>query len=313
MRYELLAPRNWPSWLALAVMRCIELLPYTAMLAVGRFIGWLTGCVVGKFQRTARRNLELCMPGLTGEQREQLLREHFEGLGMALCESSMSWWSPDERIRSLSRIEGCEHLDAASAHGRGIILLTAHFTTLEISARILNTNRKICALYKPLRNPVLAAASNASRERRARTAIRNDDIRAMVRALRNNEIVWYAPDQCYRKKGAQMVPFFGLPAATNTFTTRLAQMTGATVLYLSHERLPDGAGYRLVIHPPPSGIPSADAVADTVHFNHFIEAEVSRNPSQYWWIHRRFKGLDAAYPDYYRRGPVAVPAPTPAT
>jgi len=157
-------------------MRCIELLPYTAMLAVGRFIGWLTGCLVGKFQRTAPRNLELCMPGLTGEQREQLLREHFEGLGMALCESSMSWWSSDERIRSLSRIEGCEHLDAARAHGRGIILLTAHFTTLEISARILNTNRKICALYKPLRNPVLAAASNASRERRARTAIRNDDI-----------------------------------------------------------------------------------------------------------------------------------------
>jgi Kdo2-lipid IVA lauroyltransferase/acyltransferase len=302
MRYELLAPRNWASWLILACMRCIELLPYTAMLAVGRGIGWLARRVVGKFQRTAHRNLELCMPWLTGAQREELLQKHFEGLGMALCESSMSWWSSDERIRSLSRIEGSEHLDAALAEGRGIILLTAHFTTLEISARILNTNRRICALYKPLRNPVLAAASNASRERRARNAIRNDDIRAMVRALRNNEIVWYAPDQCYRKKGAQMVPFFGLPAATNTFTTRLAQMTGATILYLSHERLPDGAGYRVVIHPPPQGIPSADPVADTAHFNSFIEAEVSRNPSQYWWIHRRFKGLDAAYPDYYRRG-----------
>jgi KDO2-lipid IV(A) lauroyltransferase len=225
---------------------------------------------------------------------------------MALCESSMSWWSSDERIRSLSRIEGCEHLDAARSHGRGIILLTAHFTTLEISARILNTNRPICALYNPLRNPVLAAASNASRERRARNAIRNDDIRAMVRALRNNEIVWYAPDQCYRKKGAQMLPFFGLPSATNTFTSRLAQMTGATILYLSHERLPDGAGYRVVIHPPPQGIPSVDAVADTMHFNSFIEAEVERNPSQYWWIHRRFKGLDAEYPDYYRRGEMAV-------
>ncbi|MEJ0038537.1 MAG: LpxL/LpxP family Kdo(2)-lipid IV(A) lauroyl/palmitoleoyl acyltransferase [Gammaproteobacteria bacterium] len=310
MHYELMAPRNWASWIALACMRCIELLPYRAMLAVGRGLGWLAGCLVGKFQRIARRNLELCLPGLSAQQRDRVMRQHFEGLGMALCESSMSWWSSDERIRSLSRIEGCEHLDAARSHGRGTILLTAHFTTLEISARILNTNRPICALYKPLRNPVLAAASNASRERRARHAIRNDDIRAMVRALRNNEIVWYAPDQCYRKKGAQMVPFFGVPAATNTGTTRLAQMTGATVLYLSHERLPDGAGYRLVIHPPVSGIPSGDAVADTARFNSFIEAEVERNPSQYWWIHRRFKGLDAAYPDYYRRGePAIAPAP----
>jgi KDO2-lipid IV(A) lauroyltransferase len=309
VRYELLAPRNWASWLVLACMRCLELLPYTTMLAVGRGIGWLAGNVVGKFQRTARCNLELCLPGLACEQRERVLREHFAGLGMALCESSMSWWSSDERIQSLSRIEGCEHLDAARSHGHGVILLTAHFTTLEISARILNTKRPICALYKPLRNPVLAAASNASRERRARTAIRNDDIRSMVRALRNNEIVWYAPDQCYRKKGAQMVPFFGVPAATNTFTTRLAQMTGATVLYLSHERLPDGAGYRVVIHPPAGQIPSGDAAADTLHFNRFIEAEVARNPAQYWWIHRRFRGLDAGYPDYYRRGAVAaVPA-----
>jgi KDO2-lipid IV(A) lauroyltransferase len=310
MRYELLAPRNWASWLVLGCMRCIELLPYTAMLVVGRGIGRLVGSVVGKFHRTARRNIELCMPQLTSAQRERLLREHFAGLGMALCESSMSWWSSDERIRALSRIEGCEHLDAACRQGHGIILLTAHFTTLEISARILNTNRPICALYKPLRNPVLAAASNASRERLARNAIRNDDVRGMVRALRNNEIVWYAPDQCYRKKGAQMVPFFGVPAATNTFTTRLAQLTGATILYLSHERLPQGAGYRVVIHPPARGIPSVDAVADTVHFNAFIEAEVGRNPSQYWWIHRRFKGLDATYPDYYRRGEMAV---APAT
>ncbi len=228
---------------------------------------------MAKFQRTARRNLELCPPALTCEQRERVLREHFEGLGMALCESSMSWGSSDERIRSLSRIEGCEHLDAARSHGRGIILLTAHFTTLEISARILNTNRPICALYKPLRESVLAAASNASRERRARAAIRNDDIRAMVRALRNNEIVVRARPVLPAERRANGAVLRCARGDEITFTTRLAQMTGATILYLSHERLPDGGGYRLVVHPPVSGIPSSDPVADTVHFNRFIEAE----------------------------------------
>jgi KDO2-lipid IV(A) lauroyltransferase len=299
--FELLAPRHWASWGALGILRIIEWLPYWAMLVVGRFIGRLARRLPLKYVRTARRNIELCLPNLSANEREQLVDRHFASLGMGLCESALCWWSSDERILSLSRIEGCEHLEAAQQRGRGVILLTAHFTTIEIGARILNAVRPICALYKPLKNPVLAGASNRCRARRARTAIRHDDIRGMVRALKNNEIVWYAPDQSFRKKGAQMVPFFSTPAATNTGTSRLARLTGATILYFSHERLPDDAGYRIVIHPPTDAIPSEDAVSDTEHFNRFIEAQVRRVPEQYWWIHRRFKGLTPDYPDYYAR------------
>ena len=301
MQYELLAPRCWASWVGLGFLRCLESLPYAAALRVGRAIGKLARHLPLKYVRIARRNIELCLPELSRDERERLLGRHFESLGMSLCESAMCWWSSDERIRSLSRVEGCEHLDEARRRGQGVILLTAHFTTLEIGARILNTNRAICALYKPLKNPVLAAASNSSRGQRARNAIRHDDVRSMVRALRNGEVVWYAPDQSFRKKGANMVSFFGLPAATNTGTSRLARMTGATVLYLSHERLPSGAGYRVIVHPPSEGVPSEDAIADSEHFNRFIEEQVRRTPEQYWWIHRRFKGLSADYPDYYAR------------
>ena len=177
----------------------------------------------------------------------------------------------------------------------------------------MNAYRPICALYRPLKNPVLAAASDRSRSLRARKAIKHDDVRSMIRALKHNEVVWYAPDQSFRKKGAQMVRFFGVPAATNTNTTRLAEMTGATVLYFSHERLPHGAGYRIVIHPPLESLPSGDAITDAEQFNAFIEAQIRRVPEQYLWIHRRFKGLDAAYPNYYdRAGPVSAPAPVRA-
>jgi KDO2-lipid IV(A) lauroyltransferase len=304
MQYELLGllgPRHWPTWAGLGCLRLIEYLPYPALLAVGRFLGRLAFRLPLKYVRTARRNIEICMPELSATAREQLLRQHFASLGMGLCESAMCWWSSDERIRSLSRVEGSEHLDRAQRRGNGVILLTAHFTTIEMGARSMNANRRICALYRPLKNPVLAAASDRSRALRARQAIRHDDIRSMVRALRNNEIVWYAPDQSFRKKGAEMVRFFGIAAATNIGTSRLARMTGASILYFSHERLPDGEGYRIVIHPPCEGIPSNNAVADTEHFNDFIEAQVRRVPDQYWWIHRRFKGLSADYPDYYGR------------
>ena len=296
---ELLLPHYWPTWFGLAFLRIIERLPYPAALFVGRLIGRIARRLPLPYLRIARRNIELCLPALTSRERRQLLDRHFEHLGMSLCESAMSWWSDDARIRSLSRIEGLEHLERARAAGRGVILLTSHFTTLEIGARILSTATALNVLYRPLKNKLLAAVSNASRSRRAARAIQRDDVRAMIRALKHNEIVWYAPDQSYRKKGAQMVPFFGIPAASNTFTSRLAQMTGAAVLTFSHERLPDAKGYRVAINPPLEQFPSEDPVADTQRFHQFIESEVRRNPAQFWWIHRRFKGLSADYPDYY--------------
>ena len=293
------SPRYWPSWLGIGILRIVELLPYRAIMAVGRGLGFLARGLVPKYRRIARRNLELCFPALTTRQRDKLLRQQFSALGRAVCESAMSWWSSAERIRRLSSIEGLQHLDLAVAHGRGVILLTAHCTTLEISARILCAARPVCILYKPVRSPVLAAVSNRARARLAGTAVLYDDIRGMISALRRNEIVWYAPDQSFRKKGAQMVPFFGIPAASNVHTSRLAELTGATVLYMSHERLPDARGYRLTIHPPFAHYPSGDAMADVRQLHRCIEADATRIPDQYWWIHRRFKGLSADYPNYY--------------
>jgi KDO2-lipid IV(A) lauroyltransferase len=96
-----------------------------------------------------------------------------------------------------------------------------------------------------------------------------------------------------------MVPMFGIPAATNTLTSRFARMTGAPVLPYFIQRLPGTQGYRAVIHPAFDDFPTDDAVADTERYNHMIEAQVRLVPEQYLWIHRRFKGLSKDYPDYY--------------
>jgi KDO2-lipid IV(A) lauroyltransferase len=294
-------PRYWPTWLALGVMRLVVMLPYPAILAAGRALGRLARRLPLPYVRIARRNLELCLPELAPAAREDLLRRHFESLGIGALESALTWWSTDERLAALSQIDGLEHLEAALARGRGAIVLLAHFTTLQIGARILNVRIPINVLYRPTKNELLAAVSGGSFGRNARKAILRDDVRGMITALKRNEIVWYAADQSYRKKGAVMVPFFGHPAATNVFTSRLAQMTGAAVLYYATERLPGTAGWRGVIEPAFEGFPSDDAVADTLRYHARIEAQVRRMPDQYWWIHRRFKGLDADYPDHYRR------------
>jgi KDO2-lipid IV(A) lauroyltransferase len=303
MPLRFFAPRYWPAWLALGVLRVVERLPYRQLLRVGRVLGRIARHLPLNYLPIARANMRLCLPALSEGEREALLNRHFEALGMSLCESAMTWWSTEERIARLSRIEGIEHLKEAIARGRGAIVLTAHFTTLEIGARILNTAFPINVLYKPPKNELLAFIANSHRKSYKKAeqyaTIERDDIRAMVRALRRNECVWYAPDQAFRNKGAEMVPFFGVPAATNVATSRLAELTGAAVLLFSHERLPDGRGYRVAISAPLAGYPGASAYADALRFNHFIEAEVRRIPAQYWWIHRRFKGLTSDYPNYY--------------
>jgi KDO2-lipid IV(A) lauroyltransferase len=172
-------------------------------------------------------------------------------------------------------------------------------------------------VYRSTKNALLSHIMHASFCRHGKP-IRHDDIRAMIRALKNNEAVWYAPDQAYRNKGAAMVPFFGIPAATTTATSRLARISGAAVLTYFPERLPGAGGYRVVIGPPFEGYPGPDAVDDAERFHALLEAQIRRVPEQYLWMHRRFKGLTADYPDYYGRDSRArahrcPPAPPPVS
>ena len=299
MRLRLLAPRYWLTWAGLGLLRVMALLPFRVMVAVGTALGAVLRRLPIGFVKTARRNLELCFPELSPRARAQLLDRHFASLGIAVLEIPLAWWLSPARLARLVHIEGAEHLRAALARGRGVILLTAHFTPMEMAGRALVSVAPVSFLYRPTKNEVLAYALRRFRCRYGGQGIPKDDIRAFITALKNNECVWYAPDQSYRKKGAEMVPVFGIPAATNTLTSRLARMTGATVLPYFLQRLPGTQGYRAVIHPPLENFPSDSPAADTERFNRLIEAQVRIAPEQYLWIHRRFKGLSQDYPDYY--------------
>lgn len=294
-------PRYWPTYIALGVMRLFAPLPYPVLRLLGIAMGTLIYVLPSAFKRVARRNIELCLPNTSVQERRRILRGHFQSLGIGLFETAMSWWMGATRIRKLTQMTGWEHLEAALSHGRGAILLSAHFTTLEIGAAAVCYRTPTNIMYRPTSNLALESFLARHRGRNTKRAIPRDDIRTLISALKNNEIVWYAPDQAYRKKGAQMVPFFGIPAATNTATSRLARLTGATVLPYFPERLPGNQGYRIHILPALTNFPSNDPAADALRFNELIEEHVRRVPGQYLWIHKRFKGLSKDYPNYYAR------------
>jgi Kdo2-lipid IVA lauroyltransferase/acyltransferase len=303
MRLRLLTPRYWLTWAGLGLLRLMVFLPFGAIVKVGRGVGVVLRHLPLSFVHIARRNLELCMPELPTQARERLLNEHFKSLGVALLEIPFAWWAGPERLANRLRIEGAEHLHAALARGQGAIVIAAHFTSLEMGGRALLTVAPVGFLYRPPKNEVIAYAFARFRTVYGGHGIPRDDIRAFISALRHNECVLYAPDQSYRKNGAAMVPLFGIPAASNTLTSRLASLTGAPVLPYFFRRLPGTQGYVGVIHPPLENFPSKCGAADTMRFHRMIEAQVRLVPEQYLWIHRRFKGLSADYPDYY--GPYA--------
>src|SRR5271154_4522668 len=275
MQLGFFLPKYWITWVGLAVMRTVEFLPFAMQLKLGRAMGALLGRLPISFVRIARRNIELCMPELSTQARADLLRRHCQSLGIALCETADTWWSNDRRINGLADVQGLPHLHAALAKGRGVILVGAHFTTIEISTRVLGTVVPLNVVFRPTKNELLSHIMFKSFCRHGKP-IPRDDIRAMVRALKNNEAVWYAPDQSYRNKGAAMVNFFGIPAASNTATSRLARISGAPVMTYFPERLPGNAGYRIVIGPPFDDFPGSDPVCDVERYHKLLEAQIRR-------------------------------------
>jgi KDO2-lipid IV(A) lauroyltransferase len=295
--YRFLGPRYWPIWLALGFVYLVSRLPYRAAMSVGRAIGRVAHFFSKRDKRIADINIKLCLPNLSQTERKQLVRKHFESLGCTLFETAYVWWPRDEWLRKIVRIEGVEHLKAALAKGRGALLLSAHFTTLELGAKSLALVGPTSLMYLTPQNPLIAEMSRRGRAHSAVQAIAADQIRDVLQNLKNNVTVWYAPDQRFTDKGSAIVPLFGQPAWSNIGTPRISRIAKTTVLPYFPERLEDGSGYVMRIYPPFDHYPSDDPIADTARFHELIEEHVGRCPAQYLWTYKRFKSPDA---DPYR-------------
>ncbi len=299
---DFLAPRFWPTWLGLGLLRLAVFLPFAWQRVLGRALGALAYRLVPRRRHIVATNIRLCFPELSAAQQAALVRENFASTGISIFETAMSWWASDRRLAPLAHIEGLEHLQGALATGRGVLLLSAHMTGLELGGRLLALHQPFQVIYKRAHNPLFECFMHRARQRHFLDAIDTYDTRRMVGALKENRATWYAMDQDFGLKQYVFAPFMGVTACTLTTTSRLVRLSGALVVpYFPHRRA-DGS-YRIVIQPPLDDFPSGDELADATRINALIEAAVRESPAQYFWAHRRFKTRPPGEPDLYARGP----------
>jgi KDO2-lipid IV(A) lauroyltransferase len=282
------SPSNWPVWLAIAFGWALARAPWRVQCGLGFVLGRVMQAVMIERRGIAADNLQRCFPELDRPAQRALLRAHFDSLGLGVFEFLRAWWG---RLPPLDRrysVSGLEHLRAAQADGGGVILVSPHFTTLEICVRLLSRDVALAGMYRPHDSPAMEWAVKRARARYTLAMYSRDELRPVVRHLKSGGVLWFAPDQESRRGESVFVPFFGQAAWSLTSTHQLARLSRAKVLPLFHERLPDGS-YRLEIGPALADFPGDDARVDTARIMALLEAQIRRVPEQYLWIHQRFK------------------------
>ena len=287
-RVALLSPLHWPAWIGIGVIRLLSLLPWRFLLRGGRALGWLFARIPGERRRVAATNLALCFPQLGAEARADLLEENLHDAGCMLAEFALAWMGSDAAIARIPvSIDGLEHLEAARAAGRGVLLVGAHFSHLELCARLVSRRIRIAGMYREHGDAAFEWAIKRARLHYADAMFSKDELRATIRHLKSGGTVWYAPDQDMRGKEAVFAPFFGVPAWSITATHHLARLSGAQVIAFFHQRTANG--YSIRLEAPLAQFPGNDVVADTSRINACIERMVEAAPAQYLWLHKRFK------------------------
>jgi KDO2-lipid IV(A) lauroyltransferase len=297
---SLLHPRYWWVWLFAVPFTWLSAwLPWPVQRVVGNLLGDLTWLVAAGRRRVTLTNLRLCFPARDEAWRRQVARESFRNAAISLFESGWAWWRPVPVLARRLRVEGVENLQAARAQGRGILILGAHFTTLEFIGAAATPTVVVDTVYRPQNNAALEALVHARRSRYYGRQIDRRDVRGVFRALKENRAVWYTGDQDFGMRQAVFAPFFGVPAATVTAATRFARHNDSVALPVNFRRERDGS-YVLCFEPPIAGF-GADEAADAAAMNRHIEQGILKAPGQYMWFHRRFKSTPPGEASRYAR------------
>lgn len=285
---DFLAPKYWSTWLVIGFLRVLGLLPFAIGSSLGRGLGSLLYYMAKRRRHIVEVNIRLCFPELNEQEHSTLVKKVMQANAVGIVDAAWAYWGNIEKIKSVTTLKGFDLIARAQEKGKGVILLGAHFSTLDLGGLLFSFSGQQAALvYRQHNNPLMDYMICKKRSRFSRV-IERKKFRDMLRTMRNNQCLWYAPDQDFGAKGAVFVPFFGQTAATITATTNMIGLNDSPIVMLSHHRRENDEGY-IIEASTIDGLPSGNEEEDARIINQAIEREVRKAPEQYMWVHRRFK------------------------
>lgn len=290
--------------LFLGFLRFCSKLPLPINHVLGASLGLIYVLFPSRDRHVVWVNLSIAFPKKSTWQRLLLSVSFFMELGKTLTELGIIWLGEPERLLSLIKgVEGQAYMDAALARGKGVLLLTPHFGAWEMLGLYWSHQMPMTILYQPPEQVDLAPFVRQARERMGATLVPTDisGVRALLAALKKNQLAGILPDQDPGDNGGVFADFFGKLAHTMVLAGRLANKSDASVLFTICERLPWGRGYRMHLLPCDDAVHDKDPFTSATAMNHSLEACVRVAPAQYIWNYKRWRQQPDGV-DCYRKG-----------
>ena len=271
---------------------------------VGAALNFIAPLLMKRRISIVKKNFELSFPNATEEQRNEWQKQHIRGLCQSIVDRGFVWYGDKEKILEQVNLKNAHYLQKALDNNEPIILLAPHFIGLDVAAtRLTLFLSESATIYTAQRQPDIDAIIRKGRARFNKVHLieRKEGVRSMLRYLKQGVPVYYLPDMDFGRKGSIFVPFFGIPVATLPTTAALAEKWDATVIPIYNHWNKENGHYEVEILPPLENFPGSRTVEEaTTYINELIEDLILRDPSQYYWVHRRFKTRpDPDEPRYY--------------
>lgn len=284
-------------------------LPWPVLRRLGDALAWLWLKTDARESAVALANLDIAYPDLLPAQRDAMRHDVLRTTARQALETLRLWTHPHARNLALIReTHGTALFDAALASGQGVIVAAPHFGNWELLNQWLAWRTPLAILYRPPESAVGEAflrlvRANADADRITQVRAEGPGIRALFKRLRDGGVVGILPDQQPKVGDGEFAPFFGRQALTMTLVSRLAERSGATVLFAWCERIGNDLEFALHIEAATGDIASADPAAGVAALNANVERIARRDPAQYQWTYKRFKarppGSGEANPYYH--------------
>jgi KDO2-lipid IV(A) lauroyltransferase len=263
-------------------------LPLSWVRGLGFVLGLLLYFFVSSRRRVVVTNLKLCFPDWSAQQVRACTRGVFVHFAQSWLDRGWLWHGSPQLTLDRVRIMGVVH---ELAGNEPTLLFAPHFFGLDAGWTALTQQipRRFSTIYTDQANPVSDAWILQGRKRFGNPQLfgRIEGVKPVLTALRSGEPLYLLPDMNFGPEESLFVPFYGVPAATVPSLGRFARLGRAKVVPVITRMTPNG--YEVEILPSWQDFPSGDLFADTALMNQRLQAYIDTMPSQYYWVHKRFK------------------------